>query len=873
MIPSQRKLSWKEGTPLFDYQIEKELCNGAYGVLYEAVHREHQNRVALVVLKQVDDTLADDKKATPFLDGLESLRELAHPNLAPIRELWHFEGLFFLISEYPPGKSLPERLNRSGDEEGLQTNGRNDLIRFVRLLREVAGGLREAHRQGLTHQDLRAEDLIIQEDGTPVLLGFGWAPLLGRSELSPEQKEVRKAGEKPAFRTHAERTQSDIASLGKIMLQLLSSVDTSSKTKIRSRRRKPFDPGVFPAGLGAVYRRIEGMDASFRPYSASSLCQDLDQCLATLERRSLVKKWLRFFFPAWHGLSLQKKRIAGMSMVFFLVAVCFFSSVVLTRFFSLSDRFISLKNSVPEPFDLQDQGSGLSKVREERLSRLFSKIEDAPAAAPLRRDRGRYFQERGCWEEALTDYLMAHYLDGSLFVGRDLLSLAACMYDGGRNRAADQVLDRVIEWYHGTEWAVRALLAKKRLVPDQTSLHRLAGSLERLIQGPFRHDPLFEKQALPHLEQARMLCIERYPLPDRMWVVGDFLPGPGDEIAWLLENRLVLTGKETRKEIALRDDPQRLKLVAAGPESREKIALGYASGRMEILDPGTGELEEIFDLTGRLHNGIFLLTDPEGRRRYVFPVADEKGINLAMIEALTNRETPTPQFFHYEGTGLSALLPVEGLPGLPGQGLLILIDNEVGTRLSLLGFEKKEGRYREFLNLTLRERVGAALVIPGEAGTLPEILLGIEATLTPVEKSEGVQKLSRIYSLSLLVEDLSGSSPEITRFGLLEPVKILDPGQGWGGVEFPGACRGDFDGNGRLDAAFLVRYPGRGTQPPETRLLWGRDGSDFLWLQGREMYTLRCGDLDGRPGDEMLLENSESLLGISWRTDLGETGR
>ena len=159
------------GTQVANYVIEKEISRGSMGVVLAAHHAEiPERRVALKVMRE---RVADEEGLARFQREGEALARIEHPNVVRVHEAGHDgEGRAYLVMDYVEGRDLEYLLS---DERRLEVG------RAATLMAAVARGVAHINALGVVHRDLKLANVLITDDGRPVIADFGLVFLVDRA--------------------------------------------------------------------------------------------------------------------------------------------------------------------------------------------------------------------------------------------------------------------------------------------------------------------------------------------------------------------------------------------------------------------------------------------------------------------------------------------------------------------------------------------------------------------------------------------------------------------------------------------------------------------------------------------------------------------
>lgn len=156
------------GTVVGGYRIESVLGSGSMGTVYSALDVALERRVALKVL--TPELARDQRFRERFLRESKLAASLEHPHIVPIHAAGEADGVLYIAMRYVDGRDLSAL---------LESLGRLDLERTIRLLDQVAGALDAAHARGLVHRDVKPANILLAHnagvDDYAYLCDFGLA--------------------------------------------------------------------------------------------------------------------------------------------------------------------------------------------------------------------------------------------------------------------------------------------------------------------------------------------------------------------------------------------------------------------------------------------------------------------------------------------------------------------------------------------------------------------------------------------------------------------------------------------------------------------------------------------------------------------------
>lgn len=156
------------------FECLEEIGAGAMGTVYLGRDILDDSKVAIKELKP-EVVKEDPELVERFEREGEALRKLNHPSIVKVLASVEEGDNHYIVMEYVDGGSLRDLLK---EKEQLPIN------QILEIALDLSDALARAHRLNIIHRDIKPDNVLIADDGTPRLTDFGIARIGDTSQIT-----------------------------------------------------------------------------------------------------------------------------------------------------------------------------------------------------------------------------------------------------------------------------------------------------------------------------------------------------------------------------------------------------------------------------------------------------------------------------------------------------------------------------------------------------------------------------------------------------------------------------------------------------------------------------------------------------------------
>ena len=170
-----------------EYKIKSVLGQGGFGITYLTTAEVKAGNVIIdakfaikeffdkdrclrqgksIVVANFENEQLNKEDIQSFLSEANKLRNLSHPNIVRVNESFKENGTAYYVMQYVEGGNLYELVKR---------NKRLTEDQALRIITKVAHAVKYIHSKKIVHFDIKPENILIKNEGSPILIDFGLA--------------------------------------------------------------------------------------------------------------------------------------------------------------------------------------------------------------------------------------------------------------------------------------------------------------------------------------------------------------------------------------------------------------------------------------------------------------------------------------------------------------------------------------------------------------------------------------------------------------------------------------------------------------------------------------------------------------------------
>jgi serine/threonine protein kinase/tetratricopeptide (TPR) repeat protein len=267
------------------YRIDRKIGAGGMGEVFLAHDTRLNRKVALKFLPT--EYTSDPSVKARFTREAQAAAALSHPNIITVYEVDEFQNRLFLAMEYVEGESLRDLIA----ERDLR------ISEIIDICMQICQGLAKAHEAGITHRDIKPQNILIGKEGRVRIVDFGLAKLKGDAKITQLGSTLGTVSYMSPEQARGEAVdrRSDIFSLGVMLYEMITGrlpFQGEHQTAIINSIMTE-EPQLLSRYNNRVSTELERIVSKALAKDKEERYQHVDDLLADLRREQKISEHLR----------------------------------------------------------------------------------------------------------------------------------------------------------------------------------------------------------------------------------------------------------------------------------------------------------------------------------------------------------------------------------------------------------------------------------------------------------------------------------------------------------------------------------------------------------------------------------------------------
>eukprot|EP00892_Ulva_mutabilis_P010835 jgi/Ulvmu1/8123/UM040_0018.1 len=239
-------------------EIECKLAQGSFGTLYKGTYCGQE--VAIKILRDVQD---DPQQYEEFAQEVSIMRKVRHKNVVQFIGACTRQPNLCILVEYMSGGSVYDH---------MRGKGLFRLTKVSEIALQVSKGMAYLHQRGIIHRDLKAANLLLDDNLQVKIADFGVARLIDKDSVMTAETGTYRWMAPEVIEHKAYDSKADVFSFGIVLWELLTGkVPYTEQTALQAAvgvvqhgLRPPIPTGT-PAMLSEVMHKCWHKNPAARP--------------------------------------------------------------------------------------------------------------------------------------------------------------------------------------------------------------------------------------------------------------------------------------------------------------------------------------------------------------------------------------------------------------------------------------------------------------------------------------------------------------------------------------------------------------------------------------------------------------------------------